>query len=220
MSPSESRDHGGLDFDAVYVEFQPKIRRYLDRLVGPEAEDVTQEVFAKVSQALPGFRGESSLATWVYRIATNAAYDRLRSSSFRRPDEISIDTDAPAAEVSDRSPGMEQTLVRREMNDCIDAFIARLPPDYRSAVILSEHEGLTDREIAEALQVTVSTVKIRLHRARARLKKELGDGCSFYRDDRNEMACEPKPGVYPLRTNLRLHGRKGGTSRESRQSKD
>ncbi len=185
-----------LCFEDVYAEFHPRIRRYLDRLLGAsEAEDATQEVFVKVSQALARFRGESSVSTWVYRIATNVAYDRLRSPSFHRTDEVSVDGEPPA---QDASPGIERQLVRREMNDCVDRFIDRLPANYRSAVILSE-EGLTNQEIASALGLTVATVKIRLHRARSRLKTELGDGCNFYRDERNELACDPKPNVVFLR---------------------
>jgi RNA polymerase sigma-70 factor, ECF subfamily len=65
---------------------------------------------------------------------------------------------------------------------------------YRSVLILREQEGLTNQEIADALGLSVNTVKIRLHRARARLRKELGSGCDFYRDDRNEFACQPKAG--------------------------
>jgi RNA polymerase sigma-70 factor (ECF subfamily) len=196
MLSNKARDHGPLDFQHIYGEFHPKIHRYLNRLVGPnDAEDVTQEVFAKVSQALPQFRGDSSLSTWIYRIATNTAYDRLRSLSAQRAGEVPVDSVAP---VQDPSTGVEQKLVRTEMNDCIGEYIARLPASYRSVVVLSEHEGLTNQEIADALGVSVATVKIRLHRARARLKKELGSGCDFYRDGQNEFACQPKPkGVSP-----------------------
>ncbi|MFI5179273.1 MAG: sigma-70 family RNA polymerase sigma factor, partial [Vicinamibacterales bacterium] len=68
-----------MDFPKLYAEFQPKIRRYVSRLIGAnEAEDLTQDVFLKVSQALPAFRGEASVSTWVYRIATNSALDLLR----------------------------------------------------------------------------------------------------------------------------------------------
>jgi hypothetical protein len=96
--------------------------------------------------------------------------------------------------VADGASGAEQTLVRREVSDCLGRYIARLPASYRSVLILSEQEGLTNQKIADALGVTVDTVKIRLHRARARLRKELGSGCALYRDERNELACKPKPG--------------------------
>lgn len=196
MSSSETRASVHLDFQQVYGEFHSKIHRYLTRLLGTnEADDATQEVFAKVSQALPQFRGESSLSTWIYRIATNTAYDRLRSPSFQRAGEVPLEGAAP---VHDPSTGVDQTLVRREMNECIDEYVARLPASYRSAVILSEHEGLTNQEIADTLGVSLETVKIRLHRARARLRQDLGSGCSFYRDEQNEFACQPKPkGVSP-----------------------
>lgn len=191
MAASKSRDHDRLDFQHVYGEFHAKIHRYLDRLVGPtDAEDVAQETFAKVSRALPRFREDSSLSTWIYRIATNAACDRLRSRSSHGVRDVPLD-EHPAVE--DKGPGADQRLARREMNDCIDAYVARLPASYRSVVILSEHEGLTNKEIAETLGVTLDTVKIRLHRARARLRKDLGDGCDFYRDDRNAFACDRKP---------------------------
>lgn len=196
MSSSSTRDGGPLDFQTVYDEFHTRIRRYLERMIGPaDCDDATQDVFAKVSVGLAQFRGEASLSTWIYRIATNAAYDRLRCRSSHPHADMPID-DAPPVE--DRAPGVEQRLVRREMNDCIGAYIDRLPASYRSVVVLSEHEGLTNAEVAETLGVTLDTVKIRLHRARARLRKELGGGCDFYRDDRNELACEPKAaGVSP-----------------------
>jgi RNA polymerase sigma-70 factor (ECF subfamily) len=198
MSSSSTRDVGLSDFQAVYDEFHLKIHRYLDRMVGPaDCDDITQDVFAKVSVGLAQFRGEASLSTWIYRIATNAAYDRLRSRSSHSHADVPIDDAAP---VEDHAPIVEERLVRREMNDCIGGYIDRLPASYRSVVVLSEHEGLTNAEIAETLGVTVDTVKIRLHRARARLRTELGGGCDFYRDDRNEFACEPKrAGVSPKR---------------------
>ena len=196
MSASSPRPTVPPDFQQVYTEFHERIRRYLIRLLGSaEADDAAQEVFANVSHALPQFRGDSSLSTWIYRIATNTAYDRLRSPSFRRAGEVPLEGAAP---VQDPSSHIDERLVRTEMNECIDEYIARLPASYRSVVILSEHEGLTNQEIADALGITLDAVKIRLHRARARLRQELGSGCSFYRDGRNEFACQPKPkGVSP-----------------------
>ncbi len=195
MSPVETRNLP--DFDSVYYDFLPRIRRYLERLVGPnDAENLTQKVFVKVSQGLPESRGDASLSTWIYRIATNAAYDRLRSPSRQRTNHVAIDDVAP---VADRAPGVEPALVRQEMSECVNGYVTRLPASYRSVFELNQHEGLTNQEIADVLGITVDTAKIRLHRARARLRKELGSGCDLYRDDRNELACEPKPGDVSLK---------------------
>jgi RNA polymerase sigma-70 factor (ECF subfamily) len=188
---------GPWSFPDIYGELQPKIRRYLGRLVGrSEAEDLTQEVFVRVSRALPDFRGDSSVSTWVYRIATNVAFDALRSPALHRTHPLLVQIGRP---VIGRGPNVEQELVRQEMNACIRRYVDDLPTSYRSVVLLSEEEGLADREIAHALGISLATVKIRLHRARRHLRKGLGDGCRLYRDERNELACEPKPGAVSSR---------------------
>lgn len=181
----------GLDFQQVYDEFQPRIRRYVSRLIGAgEADDLTQEVFVRVSRALPEFRGESRLSTWVYRIASNAVVDRLRSPAFRDATRAAVlDQDALPA---DASLGAEQAAARAEMSGCIRRYVSDLPPAYRLVIVLSEAEGLTNPEIAEALGVSLETVKVRLHRARRRLRQALAAGCDLDRDERNELACEPK----------------------------
>jgi RNA polymerase sigma-70 factor (ECF subfamily) len=198
MSRRETEREPPPRFQQLYDEFHPRILRYLARMAGTtDAEDLTQEVFAKVDQALPSFRGDSKVSTWIYRIATNAAIERLRR---REPDRPAPDAGGADAAV-DHAPAADRTLVRDEMQDCIRAYIADLPPSYRSVLILSEYEELTDQQIADVLGLTVGTVKIRLHRARRRLRDALGSGCAFYRDDRNELACEP---AYPPRPIVRL----------------
>ena len=179
-----------MEFQNVYEDFQPRIRRFLCRLVGPdEAEDLTQDVFVKISQALPAFRNESTLSTWVYRIATNTALDRLRSRS-SHASEVPLDTDNGTA--TDRSQDAEHRVFQREMRDCLNQYIDTLKPSYRSVFVLSEIEGLTNPEIADALGISLQTVKIRLHRARQRLQIQLRHRCHFSRDARNELVCEPK----------------------------
>lgn len=100
-------DNLELEFQKIHETFRPKIHRYLTRLLGElEAEDLTQEVFVRVSRALPTFRGESQLSTWLYRIATNAAIDRLRSPSFQQlaPQRLPDDSMEPGeVEVDDRN---------------------------------------------------------------------------------------------------------------------
>lgn len=194
--------HDELDFQEIHDIFRPKIHRYLTRLVGEhEAEDLTQEVFVRVSQALKSFRGESQLSTWIYRIATNVALDRLRSPFFRQTVQKGLANDSTTLseiELEDKDvwtgekrPSLEASLIRKEMNECIRNFVENLPADYRTVVVLSELQGLTNNEIAEILGVSLHVVKIRLHRARAKLRKELEAHCSFYRDERNELACDP-----------------------------
>mgnify|MGYP005850758107 CR=1 FL=1 len=203
-------NHEKLEFQEIHDTFRPKIYRYLTRFVGEhEAEDLTQEVFVKVSQALKTFRSESQLSTWIYRIATNAALDRLRSPSFRRMvqkrlanDPIALSEIEPSDKdvwTREKTPSLEISLIRKEMNECIRNFVENLPTDYRTVVVLSELEGLKNNEIAQILGVSLDTVKIRLHRAKAKLRKELETHCRFYRDERNELACDLNSGFREFR---------------------
>ncbi|HSB02594.1 MAG TPA: sigma-70 family RNA polymerase sigma factor [Anaerolineales bacterium] len=186
------------EFPNVYEAFQPKILRYLAHLVGEaEAEDLTQEVLIKVNNALQGFRGEAQLSTWIYRIATNAALDRLRSPSYKRV--IQNCSASAEAEVEDQDtltgekpPLVEPQIFRREMNECIHGFIQKLPENYRVVLVLSEFEGLKDSEIAETLGISPGAVKVRLHRAKERLKEELLAHCDSYWVEENEFLPELK----------------------------
>lgn len=181
-----------LDFQRVYAEFQPRIHRYLTRVAGAaEAEDLTQETFVRVNHALEGFRGDAAIATWIYRIATNVATDRLRAPGF----QLGVRSAEPEALVVLATlPVIEQDIARREMSECVRAYIDQLPADHRTVVVLSELEELPDRQIAEVLGVTLEAAKIRLHRARARLRQMFEQGCDLSRDERNELTCEPRPG--------------------------
>jgi RNA polymerase sigma-70 factor, ECF subfamily len=192
-----------LEFQKIYDAFQPKICRYLKRLVGEdEAEDLTQEVFVRVSRALATFRGESKLSTWLYRIATNAALDRLRKPAYQRivqkrlsntqAEDVDAEIEDRNAWTGERIPLVEEQVFRKEMNECIQEFIVKLPENYRAILVLSEFEDLRNEEIAEILTVSLDTVKIVLHRARARLKKELEDNCDSYWIENNKFVPELK----------------------------
>jgi len=186
------------DFSNIYSEFYPKITHYLTRLVGDnEAEDVAQVVFEKVNKNISSFKGESKISTWVFKIATNAALDRLRSPSYKRTPSgplapVPLQTIENITMASKKPASPDQKVIRDEMSECIREFVDRLPPDYRTIIILNELEGFSNREIAEILQISLDTAKIRLHRARAKLKESLESGCDFYLDDRSELACDRK----------------------------
>lgn len=180
-----------LGFEAIDREFRPKVLRYLARLAGPQqAPDLTQVTMLRVSEHLPRFRGESSLATWIYRIATNVAIDegRRRSGVTESLDSIlDAGAEAPPALQSDSA---ESCAARAEMSACVREFAGRLPAHYRAALVLTEVEGLSNAELAQALGVSVEAAKIRLHRARASLRRELSTGCTVLADERSEVACE------------------------------
>lgn len=183
-----------LGFQAVHERFRSRVLHYLTRLVGEgEAEDLTQSVMLKVSEGLPDFRGDSSLSTWIYRIATNAALDRLRRKSIETPVETEVESDEANVPQDAQAPSVETTAIREEMSACIREFIERLPENYRTVMVLSELEGFKNDEIAAILGLSLDTVKIRLHRAREKLRKELGLGCSLHRDEDGELACDRKP---------------------------
>jgi RNA polymerase sigma-70 factor (ECF subfamily) len=183
------------DFKEIHETYRRRIHAYMKRFVGEaEAEDLTQEVFTRVSQSLKTFRGDSRLSTWIYRIATNAVLDRIRKKD-RCAEELCIDA-VGEREDQDAWNGdvkrLEHQVIRREMNDCIRNVVSELPEMYRTIVELSEFEGFKDNEIAGILGLRLESVKIRLHRGRAKLKEELSKRCILYRDERNEFACDLK----------------------------
>ena len=177
-------DQVELNFEQVHADFRPQVQRYLARMVGEqEAEDLTQEVFVKINRALGTFRGESKLSTWVYRIATNTALDRLRDPAFKRatadmrPGNESGESTEDVVETMADPLSLEQQLCRKERYECYRDFIQNLPMNYRMVVALSELEDLAAGEIADILGLSLDVVKIRLHRGRARLLKALKGHC-------------------------------------------
>ena len=187
-----------LEFSNIYDQFYEKIHHYLERMVGKsEAEDLTQDVFMKIDTGLANFKGRSKLSTWIYRIATNAALDKMQSRSFQK-NRKTVKLDEMSAEAADAICKEETTLsaereaIRNEMTECIREFVDKLPADYRTVIILSEIKDLKNQQIADILAISLDTVKIRLHRARARLKAEFESGCDFYSDKDGGLACDRK----------------------------
>jgi len=154
----------------------------------------------KVNKGLKEFKGESKLSTWVYRIATNAALDKMQSRAFRESkNKMSLNTAGEETEAEDTgilmaetSLSAEREAVRNEMNECIRDFVDKLPGNYRTVIILSELKDLQNQQIVDILGISLDAVKIRLHRARVRLKAEFEAGCDFYHDEDGELACDRK----------------------------
>ena len=191
------------EFSRVYVEYHPRILAYASKLIGrEEADDVTQEIFVKISRSLGALSDSSKLASWIYAIAINTIRDAVRAHASRlRPppggpgapggDAPSRATMAGAADVGARTP--EEIAIRNEMVACYLDFVDRLPTDQREVYVLSEFEGLSNVDIARRLSLSVGAAKIRLHRARTKLNEELRRHCRCYYNERGELMAEPKP---------------------------
>lgn len=94
--------------------------------------------------------------------------------------------------MAEASLSAEREAVRNEMNECIREFVDKLPGNYRTVIILSELKDLQNQQIVDILGISLDAVKIRLHRARVRLKAEFEAGCDLYHDEDGELACDRK----------------------------
>jgi RNA polymerase sigma-70 factor, ECF subfamily len=170
--------------DAAYDElvrgYHASIFHVAYRMLGDsgDASDVVQEIFLKVFRNINGFKGESSLKTWIFRIAFSEILNRLRWWKRRyRHATVSLDEDqngnGHGYQLSDATPGPEQILQSKEQEQAIQQALKKLSSDHRSIIILRDIEGFSYGEIAQVLGVSIGTVKSRLARARADLKKSL-----------------------------------------------
>jgi RNA polymerase sigma-70 factor, ECF subfamily len=182
-----------LNYTEIYENFSPKISRYLNCNFSIEdSEDLLQDIFIKVYHSLPNFRGEASINTWIYQIATNSVIDRIKSNvhKFTKVQQ-ELNTTTLHYNNSQFTTTFEKQVEKEEMNDCIRQFINELTEKNRVVFILSQYEDLSNKEIAEVLNISIGSVKIRLHRAKETLKASLSQNCHIYFDDCNEMSCEP-----------------------------
>ncbi|BAM00098.1 MULTISPECIES: RNA polymerase sigma factor [Caldilinea] len=149
------------------------------RMVGDphEAEDIVQETFLNAFRMIDSFEGRSSLGTWLYRIAYNAALMRLRK---KQPLYVSIDPSADEEETAATPVQLfdwcclpEEDFQTAEARNELERAISELPESLRAVFVLRELEGLSTEETAQALDLSVSNVKVRLHRARLWLRERL-----------------------------------------------
>ena len=143
-----------------------------------DAADITQDVFLKVFRSIRSFHGESSLRTWLYRIALHEASNQRRWWSRHKRQELTIDTpssgddDAPslASLLADRGQSPYDHAVQAELRARVEDALRQIPEGYRTVVVLREIEGFAYEEIAEILQTNLGTIKSRLTRGRNALR--------------------------------------------------
>jgi RNA polymerase sigma-70 factor (ECF subfamily) len=168
-------------YEILIQRFEQPVFNLVSRLVDnpADAADVAQEVFLKVFRKVDGFRSESSLKTWIYRIAVNEARNQRRWFVRHRGKEIGLESESdaqgPRDWLSDPGRSPYQTALDQETHALIESALQKVSPNYRAAVVLREVEGLSYEEISEVLEVSLGTVKSRILRGRESLRKHLVD---------------------------------------------
>ncbi|HEX6305851.1 MAG TPA: RNA polymerase sigma factor [Anaerolineales bacterium] len=186
---------GGLGAESAAVFFErdyERISRYIMSMVRDkaEAEDLAQETFLRAYRSRDALRDEGAQTAWLYRIATNTCLDRLRQFARREPMESESDLDEmQVAEAN--APSLQKLIEQDEMSECVQGYINRLSDNYRAVILLHDMHELTSPEIARLLGESLANVKIRLHRARLKLRGALRSGCDFSYDERNVLTCDP-----------------------------
>jgi RNA polymerase sigma-70 factor (ECF subfamily) len=149
----------------------PKINALVFQMVLDEsvADDLTQEAFLRALRSLGSFRGESTFATWLFRVAINTAYNYLRR---QKVSPIQYRPQVP--ERGSKQSGPEQAVLEAELDADIKAAMAELPPELRGALALTSFQGLSAKQAGQIEGCPPGTIYARVHHARQRLRRRLG----------------------------------------------
>ena len=175
------RERAPAAAEALITAYGDRAYRLATRITGnqQDAEEAVQDAFWNVVRRIDTFRGDAAFGSWVYRIVSNAAYEKIR----RRPRafvDIALDEVLPPFHeeghpgvISDWSSGIDDPAVQTELLSVLSSAVSELPAHYRAVIVLHGIEGLSMAEVADALAISVSAVKTRAHRARRSLRKRI-----------------------------------------------
>jgi RNA polymerase sigma-70 factor (ECF subfamily) len=158
-------------FEEIYRRFSQMVFNLALRMTGDpdEAADLSQETFLRIHRHLGGFKGRSSLKTWIYRVTVNCCRSRLRRTGRRKRMAVLADPETLARHPDSRR-GPEEEALARDDEEVLAAALTHLPAVFREAVLLRDIEGLSYEEIAAVLGVRIGTVRSRIARGRDRLR--------------------------------------------------
>lgn len=161
-----------------------RVYRLALRITGSneDAEEVAQDALWTAARKISTFKGEAAFGSWLYRIAANAAYQKLRARK-AKANEIAMDDVLPAFDeagrhfepMADWSERVDEQALQGELRRVLGAAIDELPADYRTALVMHDVEGLSNPDIAEALGISLPAVKSRVHRSRLFVRKQLAE---------------------------------------------
>ena len=184
-----------MEFWDIYDQYYTKVRKFILTLVKDEwmADDLIQETFLKIQNNLEDLKDPSKLSSWIFRIAYNLCQDHFRQLKRSRK-ETRIDQEGMEdfkESLIQKGPDIQKELEQRQMGKCVQDQINLLPESMRTVLLLFDIMEFNHQEIADILGITVKNVKVRLHRARKKLKPILEEKCAFERDERNVLVCLP-----------------------------
>lgn len=183
----------------AWKELETKLRPFVARRVAGDADvdDVVQDVFLRMQKGLPDLRDDERFGPWVYQVARSAVLDHLRRAK-RNP--VARNASAHTADGADETattalePDAQDVDVEAHLAAYVATFVAMLPSPYREALTLVELEGLTQKEAAAMLGISLSGMKSRVQRGRRELRKAFEECCHIALDARGRViACEPRP---------------------------
>lgn len=186
-------------YERLIFSYQQPVYNLVYRLLNDpsDANDAVQEVFFKVFRNIAAFRGQSSLKTWIYRIAVNEAHNHRRWFSRHRKQEIGLERDEDERSyretLSDPGPSPFQAAVDGEAREILESAMQGLNPTFRAALVLRDMEDLSYEEIADILQINLGTVKSRIMRGREALRRALTARLAPAVRERAAMGWTPQP---------------------------
>jgi RNA polymerase sigma-70 factor (ECF subfamily) len=170
--------------EQLVERFGDRVYRLAMRITGvkEDAEEAAQDALWTAARKINTFKGESAFGSWLYRITANAAYQKLRGRRAKAR-EIALDDVLPTLDddgrhfepMADWSSRVDEQALNGELREVLERAIDRLPPDYRTALVMHDVEGLSNPDIAETLGISLPAVKSRVHRSRLFVRKELAD---------------------------------------------
>jgi len=177
-----------MTFLEIYERFYQRVRKFILASVKDEtvADDLIQECFIRIQANLDSVRDPAKISSWIFRIAYHLCQDHFRT----------LKKNSSHEEIHDGLVNLQDTPVQKrleqsEMSRCVQDQLNLLPESARTVLIFADIMDLSHPEIAEILGLTVENVKVRVHRARKKLKAILEERCTFEVDERNILVCEP-----------------------------
>ena len=168
--------------DMLVERYGDRVYRLALRITGSneDAEEAAQDALWTAARKIHMFKGESAFGSWLYRIAANSAYQKLRARKAKSR-EIALDDVLPSLDgegrhfepMDDWSQRVDEQTLQGELRQVLEEAIAQLPPDYRTALVLHDVEGISNPDIAETLGISLPAVKSRVHRSRLFLRQRL-----------------------------------------------